>query len=104
MGADRPDPVHALTLCLVVLGRHVERLEFLDVILGDRPALTPVESFYQRMLAGDPDEARGQAEVLLRRPSAVIHYDEVAVKGLQLAANDAARGRNWKRSRPRCRN
>src|SRR6185437_11140126 len=36
-----------LTLCLVVLGRHVERLEFLDVLLGDRPALTPVESFYQ---------------------------------------------------------
>ena len=30
-----------LTLCLVVLGRHVERLEFLDVLLGDRPALTP---------------------------------------------------------------
>src|SRR6185436_2015898 len=51
-----------LTLCLVVLGRHVERLEFLEVLLGDRPALTPVESFYQRMLAGDPDEARFQAE------------------------------------------
>jgi predicted PurR-regulated permease PerM len=33
-----------LTLCLVVLGRHVERLEFLEVLLGDRPALTPVES------------------------------------------------------------
>jgi predicted PurR-regulated permease PerM len=26
-----------LTVCLVVLGRHVERLEFLDVMLGDRP-------------------------------------------------------------------
>jgi predicted PurR-regulated permease PerM len=81
-----------LTLCLVVLGRHVERLEFLDVILGDRPALTPVESFYQRMLAGDPDEARDQAEVLLRDRPLSSYYDEVAVKGLQLAANDAARG------------
>ena len=29
-----------LTLCLVVLGRHIERLEFLDVVLGDRPWLT----------------------------------------------------------------
>ena len=37
-----------LTLCLVVLGRHVDRLEFLDVLLGDRPALTPIENFYQR--------------------------------------------------------
>src|SRR5665213_2272706 len=50
-----------LTLCLVVLGRHVERLEFLEVLLGDRPALTPVESFYQRILAGDADEAQDQA-------------------------------------------
>jgi hypothetical protein len=81
-----------LTLCLVVLGRHVERLEFLDVILGDRPALTPVQSFYQRMLAGDPDEARGQAEVLLQNRPLSSYYDEVALKGLQLAANDAARG------------
>jgi predicted PurR-regulated permease PerM len=81
-----------LTLCLVVLGRHVERLEFLDVILGDRPALTPVESFYQRMLANDPDEAREQAEALLRDRPLSSYYDEVALKGLQHAANDAARG------------
>ena len=81
-----------LTLCLVVLGRHVERLEFLDVILGDRPALTPVESFYQRMLAGDPDEARDQAEVLLRDRPLSTYYDEVALKGLRLAANDVVRG------------
>jgi predicted PurR-regulated permease PerM len=81
-----------LTLCLVVLGRHVERLEFLDVILGDRPALTPVESFYQRMLAGDPDEASDQAENLLRDRALSSYYDEVALKGLQLAAVDAARG------------
>jgi predicted PurR-regulated permease PerM len=81
-----------LTLCLVVLGRHVERLEFLDVILGDRPALTPIESFYQRLLADDLDEARDQAEVLLRDRPLSSYYDEVAIKGLRLAANDAARG------------
>ncbi|MCB8819627.1 AI-2E family transporter [Microvirga rosea] len=81
-----------LTLCLVVLGRHVERLEFLDVILGDRPALTPAENLYQRMLAGDPDEALESAEVLLRERSLTSYYDEVALKGLQLAANDASRG------------
>ena len=81
-----------LTLCLVVLGRHVKRLEFLDVMLGDRPALTPVESFYQRMLAGDSDEALDQAETLLRDRSLSSYYDEVAVKGLQLAAADCLRG------------
>jgi predicted PurR-regulated permease PerM len=81
-----------LTLCLVVLGRHVDRLEFLDVLLGDRPALTPIENFYQRMLANDPDEALQQAELLLMERSLTAYYDEVAVKGLQLAANDAERG------------
>jgi hypothetical protein len=81
-----------LTLCLVVLGRHVERLEFLDVLLGDRPALTPIESFYQRMLADDPDEALEHAERLLEERSLSSYYDEVALKGLQLAADDAGRG------------
>ena len=81
-----------LTLCLVVLGRHVKRLEFLDVMLGDRPALTPVESFYQRVLAGDADEARYHAETLLKELSLSSYYDEVALKGLQLAAADARRG------------
>ena len=81
-----------LTLCLVVMGRHVKRLEFLDVMLGDRPALTPIESFYQRILAGDADEAQDHAELLLKERSLSTYYDEVALKGLQLAANDAARG------------
>jgi predicted PurR-regulated permease PerM len=81
-----------LTLCLVVLGRHVKRLEFLDVMLGDSPPLTPVESFYQRVLAGDADEAREHAETLLKERSLSTYYDEVALKGLQLAASDAQRG------------
>ena len=80
------------TVVLVVLGRHVERLEFLDVLFGDRPALTPVESFYQRVLSGDADEALGHAELLLKERSLSSYYDEVALKGLQLAANDATRG------------
>ncbi|KAB7782801.1 AI-2E family transporter [Methylorubrum populi] len=80
------------TVCLVVLGRHVESLEFFDVLLGDRPPLTPVENFYQRMLAGDPDEARDIGEAMLKERSLSSYYDEVALKGLQLAANDYARG------------
>lgn len=81
-----------LTLCCMVLGRHVDRLEFLDILLGDRPALSPDESFYQRMLAGDPDEAREQAEVLLKDGTLAKYYDEVAVPGLRRAALDAGRG------------
>ena len=81
-----------LTLCLVVLGRHVGRLEFLDVIFGDQPALTPVESFYQGMLAGNSDEVQDTAEQLLKDRALSSYYDEVAIPGLQLAAFDIERG------------
>ncbi|HZU88593.1 MAG TPA: AI-2E family transporter [Stellaceae bacterium] len=81
-----------LTLCLVVLGRHIERLEFFDVLLGDRPALTPTESLYQRMLAGDPDEAEEQAERYLADQPLSSYYDEVVLEALRLAANDISRG------------
>jgi hypothetical protein len=74
-----------------VLGRHVERLAFLDVMFGDRPALSPAEIFYQRMLAGDPTEATEKAEEFLKERSLSSYYDEVAIKGLQLAQADLDR-------------
>ncbi len=81
-----------LTLCLVVLGRHVKSLEFFDVLLGDRPALSSVESFYQRVLANNPDEALAQAETLLEDRPLIDYYDGVVLEGLKLAAEDQARG------------
>jgi predicted PurR-regulated permease PerM len=81
-----------LTVCLVVLGRHVERLAFLDVMLGDRPALSPSELFYQRMLAEDPAEAVNKAEEFLKERPLSTYYDEVAVPGLKLAQKDIVRG------------
>jgi predicted PurR-regulated permease PerM len=81
-----------LTMCLVVLGRHVEHLQFLEVLLGDRPPLAPEESFYQRMLADDPDEAAHQAEAFLNDKPLSAYYDEVVIKGLALAQLDVNRG------------
>jgi predicted PurR-regulated permease PerM len=81
-----------LTVCLVVLGRHVERLSFLDVMFGDRPALSPPEIFYQRMLAGDPTEAAEKAEQFLKERSLSSYYEDVALRGLQLAQADLDRG------------
>ena len=81
-----------LTLCLVVLARHVTRLELFDVLLGDRPTLTPVESFYQRVLAGDPDEVHDHPEVLLNRLPLSSYYGDVALEGLRLAVTDTERG------------
>ncbi|MGU3539493.1 AI-2E family transporter [Methylobacterium sp. A54F] len=81
-----------LTVCLVVLGRHVERLWYLDVLLGDQPALDPPEIFYQRMLAGDPAEAIDQGLEFLRERALVTYYDEVALAGLLMAQDDFSRG------------
>jgi AI-2E family transporter len=81
-----------LTVCLVVLGRYVENFKFLEVMLSDRPPLSPPELFYQRMLAGDPDEAVEKAEEFLKERSLLAYYDEVALPGLKLAQNDLLRG------------
>jgi predicted PurR-regulated permease PerM len=81
-----------LTICLVVLGRHVDRLAFLDVMFGDQPALSPPELVYQRMLARDPVEAAEQAQKFLEDKPLIAYYDEVLLEGLRLAQADADRG------------
>jgi hypothetical protein len=87
LGAGRAAPIDAADHCLVVLGRHVEHLQFLEVLLGDRPALAPEESFHQRM-ADDPDEAAHQAEAFLKHKPLSVYYDEVAIKWLALPQLD----------------
>jgi len=58
-----------LTVCLIVLGRHVPQLNFLEVLLGDEPVLLPEQCFYQRLLAMDEVEARAIAEAHLKNNS-----------------------------------
>ena len=82
-----------LTVCLVVLGKHIDSLKFIDVLLGDEPALEPEERFYQRVLAGDATEAADQAEEELKSTSLSTYYDTVAMKALLLAQADAAHGK-----------
>jgi predicted PurR-regulated permease PerM len=81
-----------LTMCLVVIGRHVDQLRFLDVLLGDRPPLALEEGLYLRMLGGDPDEAAHQAEQFLVQNSLSAYYDEVMIKALVMAQADAKHG------------
>lgn len=82
-----------LTLCLVVLARHVDRLQFIDIMLGDQPALTPQQIAYQRMLTGDPIEAIEQARAFLKKGSVIAYYEEILIGALALAQADAERGR-----------
>ncbi len=77
-----------LTLCLVILGQYTQRLEFLNLILGDQPPLTPSEGIYQRLIAHDPVEVFEQAEQQLKEKTLVDYYDQVVLPGLALAQRD----------------
>lgn len=81
-----------LTVCLVVLGKHVPQFEFLQVLFGSDPVLAPHARLYQRLLAGDPDEATDQAEEILEDEYLVDYYRAVAIPALALAEQDRARG------------
>jgi hypothetical protein len=81
-----------LTLCIVTLGRYVDRLNFLTILLGDQPALTPAQTCYQRLLADDPHEALLQADRLLNEMPLIDYYEQVVFEGLRFARNDVLRG------------
>ncbi|MEL4070801.1 AI-2E family transporter [Ochrobactrum sp. GPK 3] len=81
-----------LTVCLVVLGRHVPQFEFFEILFGDEPVLDPEERLYQRLLAGDPIEATDNAEEILEEKFLVEYYGTVAIPALLLAEQDRARG------------
>jgi predicted PurR-regulated permease PerM len=77
-----------LTVCLMLVGRYVPQLSFLEVLLGDAPVLKPEELFYQRLLAMDPDEARNIVEAELKDRSLEGLYETVLIPALRLAEED----------------
>ena len=77
-----------LTLCLVVAGRHIKGLAFLDILLGDTPALSMSERFYQRALSGDADEIIAAAKNYLKRKSFARYCDKILMPALSLAYQD----------------
>ena len=81
-----------LTVCIAVVGRYVPQLAFLDILLGNQAPLRPHEAFYQRLLAGRPDEAVDQAEEYLRTHTMAAFLGRVAGRALLLAERDRLRG------------
>jgi hypothetical protein len=81
-----------LTLCLVVAGRHVRALNLLEILLGDTPALTMPQRFYQRVLSGDSDEIIAEARIFLKRKSFAAYCDAVLLPAVQLARIDLNQG------------
>ena len=90
-----------LTVCLVVLGKHVPGLEFLGTLMADRPALAPEYNYYQRLLARDQSEAADLVERYIKQnpPSSV--YDALLLPALNYAERDRLEGRLSGRRSPR---
>ena len=81
-----------LTVCLAVLGKHVPRLSYLAILLGDQPALEDQLVLYHRLLSGDEEEAQEILDKRFRATPRARVFDEVVIPALLLADRDRARG------------
>ena len=77
-----------LTVCLVVMGRHIPQFAFLSIMLGDQPVLPLQERFYQRLLARDQEEAAELAETYVAEHGLEALYEDVLIPVLDLAERD----------------
>jgi predicted PurR-regulated permease PerM len=77
-----------LTVCLILMGRYVPQLSFLEVLLGDEAVLPLQALFYQRLLALDDDEATEIAERYLKENPVGTFYDSVLIPALSMAEED----------------
>src|SRR4030042_927798 len=81
-----------LTVCLLVVGKHVPQLAFLDVLLGNEPVFEPKKRIYQRLVAGDQEEADELLDDLLEHGSTAEIYDTVLMPALALVETHWHRG------------
>lgn len=80
-----------VTVCVVVMSAHVKSLEFLTVLLGDQPVIRPAAHYYQRLLAGDENEASQVLENYLKEKSLEDLYDSVLIPALGMEEQDRRR-------------
>lgn len=77
-----------LTVCVVVMGKHVPGLEFLGKLMSDTPTLTVEAQYYQRLLAGDQAEASDLIDRFTKTESATNVYDAMLIPALNYAERD----------------
>jgi len=77
-----------LTVCLVVMGRHVPRLQFLSILLSDDEALAPGEECYHRLLAGGLNETSEFVDTYIKANSLTALYDDVLIPVITTAEVD----------------
>ena len=81
-----------LTVCVVVMGKYIPALAFLEVLLGDEPVLEPHERLYQRLLSSNRDEADAILQDALRLNPMLDVCDALIVPAMMLMEEDYHRG------------
>jgi predicted PurR-regulated permease PerM len=81
-----------LTVCVVVMAKYIPGLQFLSILLGDQPPMADDRRVYQRLLAGDVEEARKLLRSHLREESLAEVYDGLLVPALNFAEQDRHAG------------
>lgn len=77
-----------LTVCVVVLGRHVPGLSLIGTLMADTPALAPEFTYYQRLLARDPSEAADILDRHIKNEAWGSVYDALLLPALNYAERD----------------
>lgn len=77
-----------MTVCLVVIGRHIPQLQVLETLLGSEPVLEPPERLYQRMLKGDTEEAIEVAEEIVGASGLETFHNTVLLSALRMASSE----------------
>ena len=81
-----------LTVCLVVLGKHVPGLQFLSTLMADAPALSPDAAYYQRLLARDQSEAFDIVDHHVKNNDPDTVYDALLIPALNYVERDKLEG------------
>lgn len=81
-----------MTVCLVVIGRHLPQFQFLETLLGSEPVLSPPERLYQRMLRGNTEDAIEMTEDHIEEHGTRHYLDAVMTPALRLASSELADG------------
>lgn len=82
-----------LTVCIIVIGKHVRGLEFLGTLLSDVPALASDSRYYQRLLAGDQADAADLVDEFVHTEAPEAVYDRMLIPALNYAERDRREAR-----------
>lgn len=81
-----------MTVCLIVMGRHIPQMSFLYILMGQEAELSPEAQFYERLIAMDQPGAHAIADGFLEGKTLLDLYDGVVLPALVLSEQDRHKG------------